>query len=97
MIGWRRPVGRLFLLLAAALLAQPVLADWQLDWSTIDGGGEIEAEGDSWTLSGTIGQWDATTNTPLSGGDWELGGGFWQDEAPAPEVNDRIFSDRFDG
>jgi len=96
-IGSRRPAGRLSLLLAAALLSQPVLAEWQLDWWTIDGGGEIEAQGGSWTLSGTIGQWDANAGSALTGDDRELAGGFWQDEAPAPEVEDRIFSDRFDG
>ena len=45
-----------------------------LDWYTIDGGGGTSSGG-AYTLSGTIGQHDAST--PLSGGAYELGPGFW--------------------
>lgn len=84
----------LAVLLAAGSLSTTVLAEWHLDWSTIDGGGELEAEGGGWTLSGTIGQWDATADAALSGGEWQLSGGFWSAGAQA---DDRIFSDRFGG
>lgn len=84
----------LAVLLAAGTLSMTVLAEWNLDWSTIDGGGELEAEGGGWTLSGTIGQWDATADAALSGGEWQLSGGFWSAGAQA---DDRIFSDRFGG
>lgn len=59
-------------------LAVPAGAqDWQADWWTVDGGGELEARGGSWTLSGTIGQWDATGSDSAQGGPWEITGGFW--------------------
>lgn len=84
----------LVLLLTVNAVSAAALAEWQLDWSTIDAGGGLEAEGGEWTLSGTIGQWDATADAALSGGDWELSGGFWSADAPA---DDRIFGDRFGG
>jgi hypothetical protein len=47
--------------------------DYDLSWSTIDGGGGTSSGGD-FVLSGTIGQPDAGT---MSGGDYVLKGGFW--------------------
>jgi hypothetical protein len=47
--------------------------DYDLSWSTIDGGGGTSSGGD-FTLSGTIGQPDAGT---MKGGDYRLEGGFW--------------------
>ena len=47
--------------------------DFDLSWSTIDGGGGT-SRGGNFTLSGTIGQPDAGT---MSGGDFKLEGGFW--------------------
>ena len=66
-------------LMAAALLAAlPAPAqDWTLDWSTVDSGGEIAAQGGDWNLSGTLGQWDAAENGAGAGGPWELTSGFW--------------------
>ncbi len=59
-------------------LAVPAAAqDYSIDFYKIAGGGEIESEGGNWTLSGTFGQWDVDTAAPLSGGAWELVGGFW--------------------
>lgn len=46
-----------------------------LNWHTIDGGGGTSTAG-ALQLAGTIGQPDATT-TVLTGGDFELRGGFW--------------------
>jgi len=47
--------------------------DYDLSWSTIDGGGGTSTGG-NFTLSGTLGQPDAGM---MSGGDYELTGGFW--------------------
>ncbi len=47
--------------------------DYELSWSTIDGGGGRSAGGD-YALVGTIGQPDAGE---MAGGDYELSGGFW--------------------
>lgn len=77
-------------------LCLPMLAfagdDWSIDWYTVDGGGPLEVSNGSWTLSATIGQWDATSANALSGGSWQLTGGFWSLFA---EFVDRIFDDRF--
>lgn len=51
--------------------------DQEVNWSTVDSGGEIAASGDPWQLSGTFGQWDATDSAASSAGAWELTGGFW--------------------
>ena len=65
--------------LPAVCLLVPVSAsaqsggDYDLSWSTIDGGGGTSTGG-SYTLSGTIGQPDAGT---MTGGDYALAGGFW--------------------
>jgi hypothetical protein len=60
------------------LLTLPVLAqsggDYDLSWSTIDGGGYTFSSGGDYTLGGTLGQPDAGL---LTGGDYTLGGGFW--------------------
>ncbi len=47
---------------------------YTIDWYTIDGGGAMNLQGGSYTLSGTIGQFDAGT---MSGGNYKLNGGFW--------------------
>ncbi|MCH7872755.1 MAG: hypothetical protein IID33_13745 [Planctomycetes bacterium] len=60
----------LTLALAPALLAQ----DFDISWYTIDGGGEMFTSGGDFELSGTIGQPDAGA---MTGGDFELVGGFW--------------------
>ena len=46
---------------------------FDLSWRTIDGGGDTSIGGD-YVLSGTIGQPDAGA---MTGGDFELAGGFW--------------------
>jgi hypothetical protein len=96
----RRPGGRtrlttstglLLLLLSTALPAQ----DFDIDWWTVDGGGEVlsETADQQWQLSGTLGQWDSTESLELAGAGWTLTGGFW----PATvDQTDRIFSDGFE-
>jgi len=49
---------------------------FDLSWSTIDGGGGVSGGGD-FALGGTIGQPDAGE---LSGGNFTLYSGFWQDD-----------------
>jgi hypothetical protein len=51
--------------------------DFSLDWYTLDGGGGTSSGG-GFEVMGTIGQPDAGSPvTPLSGGRFELIGGFW--------------------
>jgi hypothetical protein len=68
------------ILLLGALLALTVSVaaaqtggGYDLTWRTIDGGGG-SASGGSFTLAGTIGQFDAGV---MSGGSYTLSGGFW--------------------
>ena len=49
---------------------------FDLTWSTVDGGGGTSTGG-AFSLSGTIGQPDAASNPTLTGGTFELTGGFW--------------------
>jgi len=81
--------------LCALLIVAPLLAAAQttIDWWTVDGGGEIRAEGGDWTLSGSLGQWDGTEGNLLVGGSWQMTGGFWAVEAPA---SDGLFVDSFE-
>lgn len=86
---------RLRTAIVAVLVATPLLAGGQasIDWWSVDGGGEIQAEGGDWTLSGTLGQWDGTEGNLLTGGNWQMTGGFWAVEAPA---SDGLFIDSFE-
>jgi len=69
--------GLIRLVLVSLMLIVPTPAqtggDYQLTWSTIDGGGG-QSSGGPYVLTGTIGQPDAAWS---SGGDYELLGGFW--------------------
>jgi hypothetical protein len=62
----------LMLLAISTALAQNG-GDYELSWSTIDGGGGTSSGGD-YSLIGTIGQPDAGE---MAGGQYELSGGFW--------------------
>lgn len=67
------------LVLGAASGAQA--QTYELSWFTIDSGGEMFTFGGDYELSGTIGQHDAGT---LTGGAYELAGGFWPVAAVEP-------------
>lgn len=54
--------------------------EYDLSWHTIDGGGVLGSTEGDFALSGTIGQPDAAT---MSGGDFELTGGFWFEVIPS--------------
>ncbi len=62
------------LILTLALLPAALSGDFAIDWYTIDGGGEMFSSGGDFSLGGTIGQPDAGV---MTGGDFELVGGFW--------------------
>ncbi len=65
---------------ASLLLAAPAVAQYAIDWFTLDGGGG-QSSGGPYTLTGTIGQPDAAIS---SGGNYVLQGGFWSAFAIAP-------------
>ncbi|RIK66750.1 MAG: hypothetical protein DCC65_08450 [Planctomycetota bacterium] len=59
------------------------IAQLEIDWHTIDGGGGVSSGG-GLTLVGTIGQHDAgSPDAPLTGGGFTVVGGFWQMAAPS--------------
>lgn len=76
-------------LLSTLALAQPSGGDYTITKSTIDGGGGTSAGG-AYSLTGTLGQPDASLQD-LSGGPYRLTGGFWS------KVLDLIFQDSFEG
>jgi hypothetical protein len=47
---------------------------YEISWYTIDGGGAQDLTGGLYTLSGTVGQFDAGSQ---SGGSYTLAGGYW--------------------
>ncbi len=73
------------LALVTSALAQSG-GDYELTWSTVDGGGYMFSTGGVYSLGGTVGQPDTGQ---LTGGDYNLGGGFW---AGGAEVVDADFS-----
>jgi hypothetical protein len=78
---------------AALLLLLPAagtLADFHIDWQTINGGGGVSSA-PGVTLAGTIGQ---ASPGHSDGGGYQLTAGFW---VAAPLVSDRIFINGFQG
>ncbi len=84
----QKPILGLFLLGVLAFLAlnvrvgyaepsaAPRAVGYEISWYSIDSGGAQNLIGGSYTLSGTIGQFDAGSQT---GGAYTLNGGFWVD------------------
>ena len=59
----------------ALFAAAPAMAqDFNIDWNTVDNGGG-RSTGGTYTLTGTIGQHDASS--AMNGGIYALSGGFW--------------------
>jgi hypothetical protein len=82
----RQRVVLLVLTLAAVLVSTTAVAaklggggGYDLSWSSVDGGGYMYSAGGRYSLGGTIGQADAGS---LSGGSYQLNGGFWAAEGP---------------
>jgi hypothetical protein len=51
-----------------------LLNSFDLSWWTVDGGGATAVTGGAYSLGGTVGQADTAV---LSGGNYNLAGGFW--------------------
>ncbi len=64
---------RLILILATLVFTSVACGDYQIVWSTIDGGGGTSS-GEQYVLNGTIGQPDAGYSATNN---YELLGGFW--------------------
>ena len=82
------------LLMLALAGAAALTDDFDVDWYTIDGGGEMWTTGGDFELSGTIGQPDAGV---MTGGDFELAGGFWPGGAAEPFCHGDIYPPGGDG
>ena len=68
------PLLALVLLPLSRMVVAQSGGDYDLTWSTVDGGGATFSIGGVYTLGGTIGQPDAGA---MGGGDYSLSGGFW--------------------
>lgn len=67
---------RIYVVCGVMLLSSTIgLAQFDLSWHTIDGGGATFCTGGGFELGGTIGQADASQ--ALSGNGFALTGGFW--------------------
>ncbi len=75
----------LAVVLLLGLAAPATLAQMDLDWHTIDAGGELYCTGGTIELSGTIGQYD---NFHMYNGDIEFYGGFWSITSYASLIGD---------
>jgi len=64
------------IVLLILVMSLSAVADYEISWSTIDGGGGRSTGGD-YALTGTIGQPDAGWS---EGGPYEMLGGFWPGE-----------------
>jgi len=78
--GWKTEDGRWFavLLTLISVFSFQISAfsqNYAINWHTIDGGGGTSTGG-VYSVSGTIGQPDASQQT-MSGGSYSLTGGFW--------------------
>lgn len=81
-------IGGLLCLLSTLALAQSSGGDYTITKFTIDGGGGTSAGG-AYSLTGTVGQADASLQVQ-SGGPYRLSGGFWG------KFVDLIFKDSFE-
>jgi hypothetical protein len=76
-IGWRSSPFKTWQVCFCFLLCTFGFAAWgqfAIDWHTVDGGGGTSTGG-VYTVSGTIGQPDASG--PMTGGQYSVTGGFW--------------------
>ncbi len=53
--------------------------EFRIDWYSVDGGGVVGSTGGTFEMSSTIGQPDAGV---MTGGNFELSGGFWAGAVP---------------
>jgi hypothetical protein len=67
---------------AVVVLQASAVGDYDLSWATADGGGGTFSTGGSYSLGGTIGQPDAGPS--MSGGAYNLLGGFWSGTVENP-------------
>src|ERR1051325_3070917 len=67
---------RILLALCFSIFGEMARAQYSIDWYKIAGGGGTSTGG-VYSVSGTIGQHDASANNAMTGGNFSLTGGFW--------------------
>lgn len=83
---WGRRLAYALIVMAASLgVAGAALGDFSLTWWTVDAGGATGTTGGPYELGGTIGQTD-TSPFAMTGGTFELTGGFWTCAAVATPI-----------
>ncbi|MHC4442833.1 MAG: hypothetical protein ACYTF1_14350 [Planctomycetota bacterium] len=75
----------LLMLLAILPVMAQVGGNYDLSWNTIDGGGEMFSVGGTYSLGGTIAQYDASV-LAHAGGNYVINGGFWEGAAGGGKV-----------
>ena len=73
-VGMFRPIPVFSIMVFVLAIGVAIAQDYEIDWHTVDGGGQMSSSGGDFELSGTIGQADAGQ---MTGGDFALRGGFW--------------------
>ena len=68
----------ILLAMCVLLFSLTAFGNYEISWHTIDGGGG-QSSGGTYTLTGTIGQHDASRE--MQGGEFTLSGGFWPGES----------------
>ena len=68
----------ILLAMCILLFSLTAFGNYEISWYTIDGGGG-QSSGGTYTLTGTIGQHDASW--VMQGGEYTLSGGFWPGES----------------
>jgi len=71
------------ILLSGLVLPGLLLGAPDISWYTIDGGGAMSSSSGNFELSGTIGQPDASAVSAITGGSFQLTGGFWAVALPS--------------
>ena len=86
MIGKRRLTLIGFLVLALAATTVAAAGSYEVNWWTVNGGGDT-SEGDTYAVSGTLGQPDA--GPLLEGTQFTVVGGFWGGAGAGPTPGPR--------
>lgn len=76
-----------------AFLARLGLPPFAVPWHSIDCGGGLRSSGASFQVSGVSGQ---TDTRDMTGGAFEIAGGFWSITLPSCDVPNAVFCDGFE-
>ncbi len=89
MTGVRHSIACVSCILMLTSNAIPGVPDYEITRSSVDGGGVMRSNGGEFELSGTVGQADSGE---MSGGEFDLTGGFWIPLSPTDCNEDGLVS-----